>query len=226
MKSKEIFIIRHGESTFNKHYNEFEDPYLFDARLTEFGEKQANQLSSDNVREFLKDIELVVTSPLTRALDTTKIGLLPLIKDKSIKCLVSSIHRELLTTSDDNGRIKSVIEKEYPEFDFSLVNDERWWIPDMEELIELKTNFSIDTNQYFKKIPFRESESQLLKRVEQFKQFLLNRPESSIAVVGHADFFYYFTQPHDLPLNNCQIIKLNLSLFDSKILNPIYLTNN
>ncbi|KAM9957614.1 hypothetical protein ACTFIW_012580 [Dictyostelium discoideum] len=221
---KEIYIIRHGESTFNKNYNEFEDPYLFDARLTELGKEQANQLSG-NVNSLLNNIELVITSPLTRALDTTKIALLQLIKDKSIKCLVSSIHRELLTTSDDNGRIKSIIENEYPEFDFSLINDQRWWIPEMDELIELKTNFSIDTDQYFKKIPFRESESSLLKRVEQFKQFLLSRPESSIAIVGHADFFYYFTQPHDLPLNNCQIIKLNLSLSDSKILNPIYLTN-
>ncbi|KAK5580080.1 hypothetical protein RB653_000093 [Dictyostelium firmibasis] len=222
---KEIFIIRHGESTFNEQYNELEDPYLFDARLTEFGEKQANQLSN-NVRELLKDVELVITSPLTRALDTTKIGLLNLIKDKSIKCLVSPIHRELLTTSDDNGRIKSIIEKEYPEFDFSLINDERWWIPEIDDLFEIKSNLSIDINQYFKKSPFRESESLLLKRIEEFKKFLLTRSESIIAVVGHADFFYYLTQPQDLPMNNCQIIKFNLSLSDSKISNPIYLTDD
>ncbi|EGC36400.1 hypothetical protein DICPUDRAFT_31945 [Dictyostelium purpureum] len=213
---KTIYLIRHGESTFNVAYDNKVDPYLFDARLTQVGENQASQLS-EHVMEHLKDVELVITSPLTRALETTKRSLSKLLESNSnIKCIVSPLHREVLMTSDDNGRERSIIEKEYPEFDFQSL-EERWWIPEF--CPELKSDLSIDTHKVFMKTPFRESESLFLERIRQFKQLLLSRPESNIAVVGHGDFFYYLLDEKMEDIPNCKIIKW---LIDSTV-EPSYL---
>ena len=66
-----IVCIRHGESTFNAaHRATGRDPGHLDARLTERGQAQARA-----ARERLAQIpfELVVTSPLTRAIQTSAI---------------------------------------------------------------------------------------------------------------------------------------------------------
>ncbi|GJE71512.1 2,3-bisphosphoglycerate-dependent phosphoglycerate mutase [Methylorubrum podarium] len=67
--STRIVCIRHGESTFNAHHEATgRDPGHIDARLSERGHVQVAA-----AREALRAIpfELVVTSPLTRALQTT-----------------------------------------------------------------------------------------------------------------------------------------------------------
>ena len=80
--SKTIYFVRHGESMYNKWRREsFRkpcvlccvcDPMLFDASLSPAGEAQV-RLLHDTLRdndEWLEEIELVVTSPLQRAIET------------------------------------------------------------------------------------------------------------------------------------------------------------
>ncbi|EAL62518.1 phosphoglycerate/bisphosphoglycerate mutase family protein [Dictyostelium discoideum AX4] len=203
ISKKKVYFIRHGQSTFNIAYlaNNKVDPYLFDARLTEEGEKQANELS-ENVEKYLQDVELIISSPLTRALCTTRRGFGKFLKENSnIKCLVSPLHSETVITSDDNGRPRSIIEKENPDFNFGDLQERWWYLPS-----SIKDDLSIDTELYFKTNGYKEPIESILHRIEEFKKFLLSRNESTIAVVGHSDFFYHFFDRSIPHMKNCQIV--------------------
>ena len=66
--TKLVHLIRHGESTFNAAYQETgADPIDFDAPLSPTGHRQValRRAAFDALA-----VELVVTSPLTRAIET------------------------------------------------------------------------------------------------------------------------------------------------------------
>jgi broad specificity phosphatase PhoE len=68
MSTKKILCIRHGQSAYNAAFEATGiDPIIPDARLTPLGEQQVAV-----ARETLRDtnVDLVITSPLTRALQT------------------------------------------------------------------------------------------------------------------------------------------------------------
>ena len=63
-----VFFIRHGQSEFNAvHKDGDNDPLIFDAPLTDKGRRQAEE-----ARSLVADlgIKQVITSPLTRAIQT------------------------------------------------------------------------------------------------------------------------------------------------------------
>jgi broad specificity phosphatase PhoE len=98
--NKSVLLIRHGESTFNAAYRETGvDPLHLDARLTETGLAQVA-----DARERLRHtpIDLVVVSPLTRALQTA----LGIFADHPSRptLLVEALHREHGFSSCDVGR--------------------------------------------------------------------------------------------------------------------------
>ena len=81
--TKDVYFIRHGESMYNKWRREsFRnpcvlccvcDPKLFDAGLSPAGEAQVRALHGElrsAQHPWLDEVELVVTSPLTRAIET------------------------------------------------------------------------------------------------------------------------------------------------------------
>ncbi|EFA86828.1 phosphoglycerate/bisphosphoglycerate mutase family protein [Heterostelium album PN500] len=211
---KKIYLIRHGQSTFNAayHANGQKDPYLFDARLTELGEQQANGLAKI-VDESLTDIELIVSSPLSRALDTTRRGFSNLISQKNIKTVVIPYHAETVKTSDDNGRPKSMVQKEFLDFDLSHIEERWWYLP-----TEIKSDFTIDTEEYFKTIGYQEPQESILKRIAIFKEWLLQREENCIAVVGHSDYFYNLFDGKLPNFKNCQVLEWHINTNQTKFL--------
>lgn len=113
-----IYLIRHGQSAFNAAYTGSGDPMIWDARLTAKGISQAIR-AADEVAKL--NVELVVTSPLTRALETTEhlfSGSLPV-------AVVPGI-REAQEHSCDIGRAPAVLQQEFPDLDFSHLED-IWW---------------------------------------------------------------------------------------------------
>ena len=67
--TRTVLCIRHGESTFNAAARAAAiDPLHFDARLSAIGREQVRQARTAVLRY---PVELVITSPLTRALQTT-----------------------------------------------------------------------------------------------------------------------------------------------------------
>jgi broad specificity phosphatase PhoE len=185
--AKIVHCIRHGQSTFNAAYELAQvDPLHWDAPLTEIGRQQAAEAAAA-----VRDIrfELIVTSPLTRALQTT----LAIFKDhpSADRIRVECLPREHLASSCDVGRGPAELVREFPHLAFDHL-DERWWHhegdPDERGLVV-------------------EPQDRLEARVRQFRSWLLARPERLIAVVGHGMFFYHLTGRF---LRNCEIATLEL----------------
>lgn len=182
-----IVCIRHGQSTFNAaHKLGGGDPGLLDARLTEMGQAQA-RAARDRLRAI--PFELVVVSPLTRAIQTAAI----LFGDHPTqpRVLVEVLHRECQESSCDVGRAASEIAAEFPHLDVGHL-PEVWW--HAEPGCEVG-GYPVEPRPLFD------------ARVAAFREWLRARPERTIAVVGHGTFFYHLTGTF---LENCGSIELDL----------------
>ncbi len=167
---KRLILIRHGMSTANEYMDQpgnqwgdptfTDDPNLVDAPLSSRGVQQAQDLcrrirhgeENDVLGSILKhhhpDNILVVTSPLTRCIQTLDIGVLPNIRkeddneslptsannddhhnEKSIQdntmtntnevnIIVQPLARERVYTASDTGRPIHILQQEYPHLDF------------------------------------------------------------------------------------------------------------
>ncbi|TXN26117.1 histidine phosphatase family protein [Methylobacterium sp. WL19] len=188
MSETRIVCIRHGESTFNAaHRLTGRDPGHIDARLTDRGLTQVAA-----ARERLRDIpfDLVVTSPLTRAIQTTA----GIFGDHPAKpeILVEVLHRECQESSCDVGRAASVLKAEFPHLDIDHL-PEIWWHAEGEPIAE---GVHVEPRHLFD------------RRVATFRDWLTERRERTIAVVGHGTFFFHLT---GIWLDNCQTTELDLA---------------
>ena len=187
MSARTILCIRHGESTFNVAYRETGiDPLHPDARLTPRGEAQVRE-----ARLALRSVpvDLVVTSPLTRALQTTQ-GIFA-DHPSAPRVLVEALHREHCASSCDIGRSPAELAAEFPHLALDHL-PETWW--------------HVHDEPDERGVCFEPIEA-LQERVELFKDWLRARPEPRIAVVGHGTFFHHLTGQW---LDNCGILPLDL----------------
>lgn len=211
---KTVYLVRHGESTFNAAYAKSGgagDPMLFDAPLSTMGDAQVRALNAA-VKEGAKlsspQPELVLCSPLTRALQTA----LGAFAGTRASLAVCADLREHLTESCDVGRPVSALVPEFPEVDFTGLADV-WWYCDPDAQPPLKT--AEDCAKHFKEKGYREPPSLLTARVEAVVEMLKARPERCIALVGHADFFNELAlrldpDREELWLKNCGVAKFHL----------------
>ena len=185
MTRKTVLCIRHGESTFNAAWRVNPvDPLHFDAPLSELGRGQVSQARLTLERY---PVDVVLTSPLTRALQTAH-GLfeghpnLPPIQ-------VVPLLRERVENSCDIGRAPAALAAEFPSIDLSQLDD-AWWYkegqPDARGIC-------------VEPIPVVQA------RAAQFKVDLLARTERVLALVGHGTFFYYLTGK---VMVNCEVTEL------------------
>jgi hypothetical protein len=73
--SKTIFLVRHGQSSYNEHYDvSFTDPMVFDADLTAQGKRDAVKAGKELLAH--GGVELCVMSPLRRSINTC-LGAMP-----------------------------------------------------------------------------------------------------------------------------------------------------
>jgi len=184
---KSIICIRHGESTFNAAAaTGGGDPLHFDARLSAVGEMQVRKARLQ-LRE--TPIELVITSPLTRALQTTA----GIFSDhpSAPSILVEPLHRERVENSCDIGRTPAVLAHEFPSFVLDHL-PEVWWH---------------DLGERDERGICVEPVEAVERRVGEFTELLRQRPERMIAVVGHGTFFSLLT---GRMLANCEAVRLVL----------------
>lgn len=215
--AKKIFLIRHGHSTFNAWRSKTLRTCTCciarwtaqDAPLSERGRAQVQALHREVAKRGLREeVQLLVTSPLTRALDTAIGGFffrngagagessgegapdaLPLI--------ALPLVAERLDTACDIGRPRSVLQGEYPRVDFSLV-EEHWWYGGAD-------NFPAEGQRHD-----REPTECCKQRVAELMRWLVARPESCIAVVGHSAFFKAMTGSAT-KMDNCAIVEIELT---------------
>ncbi|MDZ7822754.1 MAG: histidine phosphatase family protein [Ahrensia sp.] len=177
MSEKTIHFIRHAQSRHNARVLEVpdediarRDPALLDAPLTDLGHQQAAALAAEIAQ--LTEIELVVTSPLTRAIQT----MLAAFAHHPAPRIVEHRHREHQDSYCDIGRAPALLAADFPMLQFEHLSDP-WWKISMEQG---------DTYP-------RETAEELQRRVEVFSDWLRQRPEKTIAVVGHGTFLRALT---------------------------------
>jgi broad specificity phosphatase PhoE len=162
-----LILIRHAQAL----HNVASDWSIHDPPLSELGEQQSAEL-----HEALKDnklanaAELIVVSPMRRTLQTASIGLDWLIK-KGTPVLPDANWHETADKPCDTGSPISVMQEEFPAFDFSPVDP---LYPD--KTTNLATN------------PYAFTKKAIVKRGQTCLEALYSRPEKVIAVVSHSGF--------------------------------------
>jgi broad specificity phosphatase PhoE len=183
--TKTVHLIRHGQSIANVtlEVNPGVDPGVRDAPLTELGRQQVGELRSDVAA---LDFKLVVTSPLTRTIQTTLVA----FAERPEPIIVEPLHREMLTYISSQGRSPRELAADFPTLEFDHLDDP-WWHHDPADPEAL----------------FPETEDVLMARVNDFHRWLRARAESAIAVVGHGMFFNRLSGHF---FGNCEILTIEI----------------
>lgn len=166
------------------------------------------------------DLDLIVLSPLTRALQTFELGLRPVLQDCKPKIVALPLAAERVYLISDHGRIRSELESHWGNdicFDacFRLNNDklmEEWWfglddrrahphaIPTGVTSKSYEEWRPSSQNQRYA-CPGEDHES-FEKRMRKLYQWLEERPESTIALVCHWGVIDWFL---DREFMNCEV---------------------
>lgn len=173
-----IYLIRHGQSAFNAaHAPGAPDPMIYDAPLTELGRAQA---TAARQKAAALGIQLVLCSPLTRAIETARI-----IFDGIAPITISAGPVERLEHSCDMGRSPSALRAAFPDMVFDHLPDV-WW------------HIGPHTAQAVAKEP----EEMFHARIAQFRDSLTATNPRPLAIVGHCNTFRSLA---GFDMKNCEI---------------------
>lgn len=228
-RTQTIYIIRHGESL----YNEFKyswctwltcqclgDPGIVDPSLSAKGQQQAEALQTvitegKRLPELL-NVQVIVTSPLRRALSTAEIAFKSKLSpatpssdptsapaaahQRVVPWLVTPLCAEIMDTYGDVGSPIAEVSKAYPSADWSAVH-EQWWYN------------SSENRKPAKKIK-KEPSAVVEERIRDFLSYLAKLPYQTIAVVGHSAFFARLAGGKS-KLQNCGVARITLASIPS-----------
>ncbi len=174
-----IYFIRHGQSEFNAAHKKIgdKDPLIFDAPLTDEGRKQAEE-----AKVLVADlgIKQVITSPLTRAIQTALC-----IFDSIAPIKVEASHRELLIHSCDVGRPSNELQRDFPSLSFAHLQNV-WWHQGSEN----DDGVAVEPEDVF------------LQRIDALDRSLTQIKDRPVAIVGHSNVFRALT---GRLMANCEI---------------------
>jgi broad specificity phosphatase PhoE len=181
MARPRIFLLRHGQSTFNASWDRTgRDPGHVDARLTALGHEQVREIAP-GVRDL--GVQLVVTSPATRCLETT-LGLFEAPSARPAILVEPVVRDRFAGDSCDLGRSRADLERDFPALDFGRLEPD-WWLPGRE------TGY-----------PLTETREAFARRVAVLGAWLRARSEGTILVVGHDGTFRILS---GVRMANCQL---------------------
>jgi len=184
-RAKTIHFMRHGVTEMNTFLKTcsydspgFRDPLFYDTRLTEEGITGAKQAAAVT-RALDPQPDVLVVSPLTRAIHTAHHA----FDHFGGPIVIQPLARERVWLSSDCGRTPPELRVEFPcgrWGDFSHL-DQIWWY----------TGGSADPKTIILEpvVDFKE-------RVEEFRAWLMTRPESTVAVVAHWGLLAALTTVH------------------------------
>ncbi|GAA5993848.1 hypothetical protein JCM5350_004394 [Sporobolomyces pararoseus] len=190
MTSRILYLTRHAQAE----HNVAEDYSIPDAPLTKLGREQSAKLRKDTENSWTKEVELLVSSPLRRPMQTFIVGYKPLRErlEKEGKPVV--LLPELSEVNDlpcDRGSPREVLEAD-PEFaglDFSLLDS----APSRH-----------DGNEWTSKKGFFSPE-QVEERAKWVRRWLRDRKEDKIVVVAHGDILRRLTEVNQTPWANAEV---------------------
>jgi broad specificity phosphatase PhoE len=205
--TKVVHFVRHAQGTHNvdREYNDIKN---MDARLTDYGKDQCRSLAesirqaaalksststssptaetaaNSNLSNLHESAQLVVTSPLTRCIETSLISF-PMLAEKNVPFVAHSGVRETVNYNCDRRRNIQHIAKDFgkDEVDFTHIptdHDDVW------EVYEKRLGTEWDS--------IRESGELHVaaERGRQFMEWLQTRPERNVVVCSHCAFLRCF----------------------------------
>jgi len=204
-KTKVISFIRHGESEANYAADtKGTAKGIFNPGLTEKGKAQAESRRAKLAQEQY-NFELIVVSPMKRTLATLAIALADHL-EKGIPVIGHPIVREQFSESDDVGDLPATIKAEWPNYDWSLFPDTPavWWYPGDNVTPEVLATLTVES-QREKNLAedWEEPWAEVMKRAEEFEDWLIARPENHICVVSHGGFIEALVGPRMANAQHC-----------------------
>ena len=170
--TKSIYFVRHGEAEHNVAPRPW-GPELVDAPLTAIGREQAASSLEALTRALDGTLELILVSPLTRALETALIGFKCFADRADFPFVAIEACRERFGVNlPDKRRSTAAVKGAFARVDFSQIEaaDDDLFADDE-----------------------RESAEALSRRADAFLAMLHARPEKHIAVVCHSSFLCALT---------------------------------
>lgn len=187
--SKILCLIRHGQGVHNPRNNKLALSFIpgmlrRDAPLTRKGKQQAGALQRPLHH---LPYDLIVVSPLSRTIETATEA----FSEHATPKLLCHLMCERATMPADVGTPKEQLLKKHPQL-------ASW------------QGFDTLPDHFWPTRSLRSAEEEVVLRVAEFKEWLLQRPETCIALVGHSAFFSVMT---GLPkLANCEAFWCTLGL--------------
>jgi broad specificity phosphatase PhoE len=188
--NKLIYCIRHGEAIHNINFHKYGVSAFYgkeniDTELTYNGHEDSIVFGTN-----WKDkhsIELVLVSPLTRALDTC----MNIFGDTDIPIVCLEDVREYPCGTHTCNQRKSIqeLKRKYPKVRFNLFtsNEDILWNGSRNETVD-----------------------ELKERIRSFQSYVMKRPETTIALVGHSGFIsqmlfnrFFYLENGDHELKHC-----------------------
>lgn len=224
---KQIVFVRHSITYMNEYLGRtlrFGAPGFTDI----FSEKERSQkyqdtpLSPDGIKlvqkklasqcpEFVDDdIDLVVVSPLKRALQTYDFGLRPHLEGHRIPVVALPDAAERLYLISDVGSSVTNLRQEFPYVNFDHIQDPTqpwWWTPSSHGYTEWRP---VGKGQRYA-CPGEPAEDFSL-RMHRLREWLEGRPEQKIVVVCHHGVIDFLI---DMDFDNCQWRQVPISKLSS-----------
>jgi broad specificity phosphatase PhoE len=223
---KRIVLIRHGCTHMNEYLSKpgtrwgeptFKDDWRFrDTTLSPLGVKQAKQLyekfsPNPNGRDELhtlltQEVDLVVVSPLKRALQTLEIGLFSHVRNSLINApiIATPYASERVYLCSDIGSHLQELRQTYPFVDFQSgfhptnhPPHEWWWTSKVKAEPEWRPN-----GQGQKYLNVGEPEHAFHSRMQNLHDWLHHREEQTIVLLSHWGVFQYLT---GYDFQNCEV---------------------
>lgn len=205
---KTIYLARHGQSTHNAHSLVTEgaglnDYRYIDAVLTSRGEEQARGL-----RRQLEHLnpDLLVCSPLTRAIQTCLLA----CQHVSKPIIVVPLCAERVAFACDIGRPVEMLQKDFPDLNYEFVQPPEawWWMPEKMEDRTSEGSLALLNKHPVGVYKDCEPMASFQKRVNDFRLWLLQRPEQKIAVFAHGIFLTKFLGDDSIRFRNGELRKV------------------
>jgi len=196
-KSKRILFVRHGQATHNPRAEEakengcshetfmrlMQEDDQFDSELTPLGIEQAIR-GRDKSQHLLVDVDLVVSSPLSRALKTADLFICP--------------ERGIDTGVKDTRHPKRICIEDLREINGLLLNAKRRTKAELENLFHQRWNFELLPEEDKHWTEDMEAYDDCSERGYYSLLWLLRRSEDKVLVVSHGGILRFSMVDHPL----------------------------
>lgn len=191
-----LYILRHAQSLHNEWFiRRLYTPSLwttYDSKIVDASLSNSGTIQAKNLENQFKSIpfDLVICSPLTRALQTMNYSL----GQRNIKTIITPLIRERCDRLADTGKPLSELKKKYENYEFLHFMSENWW-----ETKKIQENDE----------EVKENNETVKQRANEFKNFLKTREEKNVLVITHGNFIRILLNKFIMS-RNCQLISTTL----------------